>query len=435
MSNRSIYILAIAAIVLLALAFAAFSNTDEAKYVWNDDGWGKKAYRYNEDEPYDTKIFFRLLSDYFPGKAVTRIEKEVQTELELDAAKPATYVFVGEAMYLDSLSTERLLDFVAAGNTAFIASKTIPFDLMNTVYFDECEDAIWTDYTTEVDTFAYFSLDQPPLTNSTRFFYADRNRPRSYNWHYIEEQFFCAELAQRPLGHTVSNNQVNFAEFPHGKGRFLLHTDPIAFTNFSLLRAETQPYIAGVLSHLPVGDIYWDAVSHVPEAVARRRNNSSSRTISDEHPLTYILKQPALAWMWYILMGLAITWLIFRAKRRQRIIPVLAKNENSSYEFISTIANLHFRERNYTGLCLQGMKLFLVQIRERYGLIASIDPATDLPKLDKDYYRRLAAVSEVPESEIVSIFSQYSNTVTYQPTEQMMVDLHLSIEAFFKKAK
>jgi hypothetical protein len=277
-----------------------------------------------------------------------------------------------------------------------------------------------------------------PQTDSTgdvTFHYAFQNKPQHYNWHYIADWYFCDSLPQHPLGY-VNDSLINFARYPYGKGYFLLHTNPLVFSNYSLLRAETRPYVEGVLAWLPEGNMYWDAMSRVPEAVARRRNRSAfSRTLDDEHPLSYILKQPPLAWAWYLLAGLALTWLIFRAKRRQRAIPVLPKNENSSYEFIGTIANLHFKEKNYQGLCIQGMKLFITQIRERYGLVAHLQPETHRPHVDDEFFHRLAAVSEVPELKIRDIFTQYIAAVQYQPTEEMMVDLHLAMEQFWKKAK
>mgnify|MGYP000110485203 CR=1 FL=1 len=211
----------------------------------------------------------------------------------------------------------------------------------------------------------------------------------------------------------------------------------IAFSNYSLLRPASKPYAEGVLSWLSPGDIYWDAVSRVPEKVGRKRNRSNmdSSGPSDKNPLAYILQQPALAWAWYLLVGLAGVWLLFRSKRRQRIIPILPKNENSSYEFISTISNLHFRDKNYQGLCVQSMKLFLAHIRERYNVVAPINPETGLPRVDDAFFQRLSISSEVPESQIRDIFTQYAHTVNYQPTEEMMVNLHLLMEAFFKKGK
>jgi hypothetical protein len=437
-SNRTPLYIAAIAVVLLAGAFYYYYEDGKAKFEWSEGSWQKKdGYSEKNVQPYGTNIAYRLLKNYFPGKQLIDIDADVATKLPSDSlGKGDNYVFIGEALYIDSLGTDRLLKFVEAGNTAFISSKTIPFDLMNYIYFDECEDAPWGDYGSVEDSVGRLSLRTPALPDSAvRYFFAVQNIPRTYNWHYIEHYAFCDSLPQFPLGY-LNREMVNFASFPYGKGRFLLHTTPLAFTNFSLLRPETRPYAEGVWSHLTEGDIYWDAVSRVPESVGRRRNGSEgNRNLADEHPLTYILKQPALAWAWYLLAGMAGLWLLFRAKRRQAIIPVLKKNENSSYEFIGTIAHLHFREKNYQSLSEQSMKLFLAQLRDRYNLVAPIAPQTLLPRTDNEFFKKLAAVSEVPEASARKIFEQYAAVVQYQPTEQMMIDLHLAMEAFLKMAK
>ncbi len=435
-TKRTPILLALVAIALIGAMFYFVYESQKPKFDWEESSWKKKGYDEKNDQPYGSRIAHRLLEHYFEGRKFVDIQKDVSKELSIDStATGNNYVFVGEAMFMDSLGAKQLLDFVAAGNTALISSKTIPFDLMTFIYFDECEDAPWNDYGMLEDSTARFSLRTPSLQDSsTNYFFAEQNKPKPYNWHYIEHYHFCDSLKQHPLGY-LNADYVNFAEFPHGKGRFLLHTNPIAFSNFSLLRPETRPYAAGVFSHLSEGDIYWDAVSRVPEEVGRRRNGSSNRSLPDEHPLTYILKQPALAWAWYLIAAMAITWLIFRAKRRQRVIPVLPKNENSSYEFISTIAHLHFREKNYAGLSVQGMRHFLAQLRERYGLVAPVDHETGLPRTDDDFFRKLSTLSEVPEMEARRVFGLHANTVNYEPTEEMAMDLHLAMEAFLRVAK
>lgn len=434
--NRTPIFLALIAIALIGAMFYFVYESNKPKFDWEESSWKKKGYDEKNEQPYGTRIVHRLLENHFDGRKLVDIQKDVAKELPFDSISTGNnYVFIGEAMYLDSAGTKRLLDFVAAGNTAFISSKTIPFDLMTFVYFDECEAAPWNDYGMFEDSQAHFSLRTPSLQDSsTKYFYAWQNKPRTYHWHYIEFYHFCDSLPQHPLGY-LNKDWVNFAAFPHGKGRFLLHTNPIAFSNFSLLRPETRPYAAGIFTHLSDGDIYWDAVSRVPEEVGRRRNGSSNRSLAEEHPLTYILKQPALAWAWYLIAAMSITWLVFRAKRRQRIIPVLPKNENSSYEFISTIAYLHFREKNYAGLSAQGMRHFLAQLRERYALVAPMDAETGLPRTDDDFFRKLSALSEVPEMECRRVFGLHANLVNYEPTEEMALDLHLAMEAFLKAAK
>jgi hypothetical protein len=364
------------------------------------------------------------------------IEADLVSELPIKKGGTNSYVFVGEALFLDSLSTAHLLNFVKAGNTAFLSSKTIPFDLMFHLYYKECEAAEWNDYEIQQDSQVEVSLLAPPMKKPVRLHYARQNQPQTYRWSYIESKFFCKNLPQRPLGY-LDTTRINFAEFPLGAGRFLLHTTPIAFSNYQLLRPASREYAESVLAHLPTGNIYWDSYSRVPEMVARRRNQSGgySRQLPTDHPFSFILKQPPLAWAWYLLLGLAGAYLVFRAKRRQRIIPVLPKNENSSYEFIGTIANLHFREKNYQNLCVQNMRLFLAQVRERYGLVAQLDADSLKPRIDAAFLERLAQVSEVPLKQIQGIFTQYAATVQYEPSEDMMIQLHLAMDRFFNQAK
>ncbi|MEO6757835.1 MAG: DUF4350 domain-containing protein [Saprospiraceae bacterium] len=434
MSNRSLQLLIVAAILLLGGVFYYLYESAQSKYDWEEVSWNKKSYRQKSEEPYGTHIAYRLLEHYFPGKSLVKITENVGDELPQDSLSGRSYVFIGEALYMDSLSTERLLEFVAAGNTALISSKSIPFDLMFHLYYEQCEETGWDDYAIFNDTVARMGLVEPTLQQRPVFQYARQNQPQNYAWHYIPTRFFCAQQPQRPLGY-VNDSVVGFAEFPYGQGRFLLHTNPIVFSNFSLLRPENHPYVEGIWSQLPVGDIWWDDLSQVPEAVSRRRNRGTRGGLDDDHPLTFILQQPALAWAWYLLAGLAGAWLFFRAKRRQRIIPVLPKNENSSYEFIGTIANLHFRERDFQTQSIQQMKLFLAQLRERYGVVAPLDAANWLPRTDDEFFRRLAKLSEVPETQLRLIFAKYADGIQFQATEQTMVDLHLAMEGFFRRAK
>lgn len=434
MQNRSLYLLLfIAVLVLTGVLYWRYASGGE-RFDWQE-AWGGKSYSETSDQPYGTQILHRLLEGYFPGKRLIDVGKKVSDELPVDSTHRSSYVFVGEALYLDSLGTERLLTFVASGNTALLSSKTIPFDLMFHLYYEECEDAEWDDYELHPDTIVPVSLTAPRLSRPVLLHYARQNKPLSYRWSYIDSRFFCDSLTQRPLGY-LADTLINFAEFPYGKGRFLLHTTPIAFSNYHLLRPEARPYAEGILSYLPEGDIYWDAGNRIPEAVGRRRNrDGGAREPAAEQPLAYILKQPPLAWAWYLLVAMALLYVIFRAKRRQRIIPVSARNENSSYEFISTIAHLHFREKDYQNLCIQNMKLFLAQIRERYGLVVQMHPDSHAPRIDQAFLERLAKVAERPVAQVQDIFNQYAATIQFEPSEEMMVNLHLAMEKFFKQAK
>ena len=68
-------------------------------------------------------------------------------------------------------------------------------------------------------------------------------------------------------------------------------------------------------------------------------------------------------------------------KRKQRIIPVLERNENTSFKFISTIGRLYFLQNDHKKLCQQKMKLFYAYIRDRYNI--------NTTKVDEGYFATL----------------------------------------------
>jgi hypothetical protein len=426
--------------VALLLAVAVYWNRQESKKRFNwEDRWTEEAYSARSEQPYGTQVLHRLLENYCADCTLTDITtnvgKVLAADSTLNAGRSCNYVFAGEALYLDSLSTARLLAFVAQGNTAFIASKSVPFDLMFHIYYEECDGAEWDDYKLYYSDKALpVRLKEPNPDQGATLHYARQNEAHPYQWHYIGSAFFCPEYDQRPLGY-IEDSLINFASFPHGKGQFLLYTTPLALTNYSLLRPDVRQYAANLLAHLPPGHIYWDAVSAIPEQVSRRRNHSNGgETLPEDHPLKYILQQPSLAWAWYLLLVLAILWIAFRGKRRQRVIPVLPVNENTSWQFINTIANLYFRGRNYRGMSREQMRLFMGWLREKYNLSVSLDHL-GIPRTDASFFDNLSLVSEVPQEDIQSIFSLYTASVRYEPTEEMMINLHRAIEGFMKRAK
>ncbi|MCP4158108.1 MAG: hypothetical protein GY757_60955, partial [bacterium] len=219
----------------------------------------------------------------------------------------------------------------------------------------------------------HLNFNHRELANDTGFVfkYIKRYKEKIYNWQYIESYFFCEEEYSLVELGRMNNSFINFARVKYGDGTFYFHTTPLAFTNISMLEKQSLEYANRVFSHLQPGDIYWDRYSQISERVGRRRNqarNGGERRFSTQSPLQYILSQPALAWAWYLLLAVGVLYLLFRTKRKQRIIPVLERNTNTSLAFLSTIGRLYFLQNNHRQLCLQKTRLFQGFIREHYNL-------------------------------------------------------------------
>ncbi|MCS6928048.1 MAG: DUF4350 domain-containing protein [Saprospiraceae bacterium] len=389
----------------------------------------QRIYREDSAQPFGTQVLFRLLQNYFSDYSLQKVEGDLYDALPIDSTAPATYFFIGEKPYYDSLDIAHLLAFVRAGSTAFICSEHIPFDLMFHLYARKCPQIAWSSYFAHVfDTVRLSLSDYHALHPTPAVYFAHRNKVVAFDWAYVPAGFFCTHSLQKPLGY-ANDTLVNFARFPYGKGFFYLHTQPLVFTNYHLVRPVIQRYVEAVLTYLPEGEIFWDGSHRYPRRP--KYFYSIDQQESSTHPLKYILEKPPLAWAWYLLVALVVLYASFRSKRRQRIIPIWPTKENATCEYVNVIAQIHFRQKNYRYLHGQLTKTFFSLVYKRYGIKLREGSASSSYE---DFVKQLSLVSKVPPSVIWPILFYATPTFVGDDRNRAM-KLYTSIEQFWRKAK
>jgi hypothetical protein len=101
-----------------------------------------------------------------------------------------------------------------------------------------------------------------------------------------------------------------FIKIQYGRGQFLVHNLPLAFTNYYVLDPKTSDYAVKALAYLPAWTTYWD------EYQKQGRFDKEQQSI-----FRYVWSQPALNWAYYIVVFGLILFAIFAGKRTQRVIP------------------------------------------------------------------------------------------------------------------
>ena len=267
-----------------------------------------------------------------------------------------TILSICDNYIIDDESTKELFYFVSHGNTAFLSVQNLP-----KMYTDslKIETESQFDLSNKVDCW----LANSSLGNQK---YSLNQGPGSFYFSKIDT------LSTTVLGYQGSdkNKYVNFIKVPYKNGDFFIHLQPAAFTNYHLLKDNHAEYAEKILAYMPKGNIYW---------MIKEQNG----LIESDSPYRYILSQPALRWAWYLFLIGIITFMIFNAKRKQRIIPIIKPLSNTTVDFTKTIGNLYYQEGDHQNLIDKKIIYFLERIRNEYLIETTV--------LDENFVKKLQA--------------------------------------------
>lgn len=336
-----------------------------------------ETYRYDKKQPFDLYALYELMVARTEG--LVFLEDSLAALKDVDA-RSGNYVFVGNYAYYTESSVTELLDFVERGNSAFISAYDLPEDLATHLFGNDCyynfygdEERILSEQLDTV-TFQLNSTDESfELYNI--YAYAPYNKATFY----LNGGMLCDDALDNEVIGTFGEYNINFTRLNWGEGNFYFHTNPVFFTNYYLVDSLQYAYAEACLAVLGDGPVYWDETSRVPPSVARQRNQQNARNnqrsysggrnlLTGNEALSYIQEQGPLALAWYTLLFATLLYIIFRGKRRQRIIPIIHPRENSSKRFIDTISRLVFQKGHHIALARQELASLRFHLQDRYGV-------------------------------------------------------------------
>lgn len=157
---------------------------------------------------------------------------------------------------------------------------------------------------------------------------------------------------------------------PYGKGEVIFVSSPLLFTNYGMLEGNTFVYIFRLMSYLA------DLPVYRTEAYVK----TDAMLVAEQSPFREFIKRPPLRWALYLALLGVVLFMIFTARRRQRVIPIISKPANRSLEFIQLIGTLYYQRKNHVDLVRKKFKLFAEELRKTAGVDIS-DVNTD----DREY--------------------------------------------------
>ena len=386
--------------------------------------------------PAGTFLLFNLLKNYKNTASIQKVQTSQSTSLsnllpkEQKNGSPNIYFAIAEEVDLNNEDGEWLLEFVEAGNCAFIACENLSNNLQSAIS-DKSSFRFNHYYDTSFVLNFYHPkyLQERPIEiknsvlNSHSF-------PKYKNWRYFLNSDLGAEFVR--IAYNNSKDYPVCVKFKHGKGSILIHATPSAFSNYNVFKEGGRLHAEVIFSHLPKGNIYWhhdfgkfSPSRGVPQPTYSKQGGSDKSNYPKSSPLQYIMKVPALSTALILLIIGALLYMIFQSKRRQRIIPTVELNENSSLEFVQTVSTLYFQQKRHDKLIKHKELIFLSFLRQRYYISS--------PKVTEDFIAKVAQKSGVEEKYIENIFTILNEGKKNKKTsESELISLYNKLEYFYK---
>lgn len=333
----------------------------------------------------------------------------------LDYYDPKSFLIINPYAEMDDISSDYLLDFVSDGNVVMISSFNFSKKLLDSLQAEIKYDVLPQLKLADSLSIGNINFKDSELNLSLANNQWDAN---TYTYKKGMEGIYFSQLDSvytTVLGYHQFENKrrINFVKIQYGDGFFYLHTQPFVFTNYNLLKSGNADYAANALSYLPDWDIIWDDRATVNEDRI-------------DNPLRYLLSQPALRWAWYISLISLLFFIIFKAKRRQRIVPIIDKLPNTSIDFAKTIGNLYYQQGKPQDIVNKKITFFLEHIRNTYLL--------DTQNLNEDFKKKLQSKTGMPQIEIERLVDYIIKLSKLKEIpETSLVLLHNMIDNFYKQ--
>ncbi len=415
MKNNRIFTIIFFSVLGVVLVLFFYLTADTRKYNW------RETYDPKSNQPYGTQFIREMLKSYASDGFVYNTKRPIH-EL-LDSAsnkKKSAYVFIGDSMFLDSLDAQAMQNYLTAGNDIFLITPYLPQQLIHTFYQSGCSQNLYVESTDTATINSNFYHPEFAKLKPYKFTFRINDKDANYYWEHIGATALCDSVESIvPLGY-FEPDLVNFFKTPYGKGNLFIHTNPIVFTNYFMVKEKNTEYASSVFSYTDSKVILWDEYSKVPYSQKSRNPYYN--------PLYFIMQQPSLQYAWWVMLALALLYVFFTAKRRQRFIPVLEPKANTSLAFLTMVSSLHYHNQNHGDIARKKMRHFLHLVRTKYSLSTH--------KIDSEFIKKLSAKSQISEGEIQLIFDQYQIIEKFNNIDSTrLADLYNAIQNFYNKAK
>jgi hypothetical protein len=173
-------------------------------------------------------------------------------------------------------------------------------------------------------------------------------------------------------------------ENPYNNGSVTICTSPYFFTNYVLLNNNCWKLADRLLLNTDTQELYF-----ARKYLINEKNQASI--------FKNILYNNALRYMLYLSLCLILIFMIFSAKRKQRIIPIIKQHKNNSLEFIKLIGRLYFLKKNHSDVCIKKFHYLKDYLSRTYQINFNTEETQNL-------YQKISIKTGIPLEDVGNLF-------------------------------
>ncbi|MBI2731103.1 MAG: hypothetical protein HYX40_10185 [Sphingobacteriales bacterium] len=371
-----------------------------------------ETYSYKDKFPLGLNTAYRMLHSQFSYAPIKinslSFEKKFPDLNVYDSG--VVYILITNRLYLSENEANYMLNFAAKGNTLFISAAYIDTALTKNLEIRSIDNS-WRNFLIQ-DDYANLLRDDTVKVSHP---YTGEYEPYSFFYKKMDQYFSISDSSKAGAFGKNTFDSSNYTGIKYGKGHIWIHSNPLLFSNYFLLTKNNYEYFEKVFSYLndkPV-IVFWDDYYRT----ARYGSNFSS--------LQVFFKYPSLTWALLLGIGLLLLYVAFVSKRKQRIIPALQPNINSSVSFVQTVGLLYLQKKDNRNIAVKMITYFLEYVRNHYFIATNIMNADFVKSLS-----RKSSISEERINELLRIMESVDERDNISDIE--LLDLHNRILEFYK---
>jgi hypothetical protein len=305
--------------------------------------------------PYGTKVLYDWLTYQFPEAQISPVRSSpsiykngfiLQEELSGFASDEKLRVIVSSKIIPDHSEWIEMMNQVSSGTDYFLSSFYLSPEMQDSLRISlSSEGAFW---------FFQDSLKVSVLNPATKKF--DAYVYPGLRGHIDIDAYDSSITEVLGLGPYGKPNYLRIRM--EGGGSFYVHSTPLALSNFFLLHKQNATYMEKVFSYVHNDNslLMWDDYF---------RNNTEGKK-NEFSRLEVIMREEGLRWAFFLILFIFLLLFLLETKRKESIIPPPPVLRNNAGDYVSTLSELYFQQKDHANLAEKIMSQFYEHILKKY---------------------------------------------------------------------